>query len=168
MWLITLLAVLILFFSFLSGMREGAAKSFFSGLALVISLPITSAVYHILAALLSFLPGQDWENFLGFFITLAIVTAILHLIFFLPRRIISKIWEGGCLSSLLGGAINLLNTAIGLTVLALILVAFPIWGWLAEAVQNSSVIYWLLTHLVFLRNLLPAIVPHLPVSGIFI
>ena len=164
MWIVTVLAVLVLFFSFLGGLREGAVKSFFSVLSLIIALPVTSAFFHIIASLLSFLPGQDWENFLGFFVTLAIVTAILHLIFWLPRRLLGKILDVGCLSNIIGACINLFSAAIGLTVLSLVLIAFPVWGWLAEAIRNSSVLVWLISHLVFVQYLLPAIIPAIPKS----
>ena len=91
MILVDILAVIILLLSFFGGLKEGAVKQFFSVVALIIAIPIAGLCYRLIAAILSFLPGENWENFVGFFIALALISIILHLIFLLPRKIIQKV-----------------------------------------------------------------------------
>jgi len=152
---VSIIAILILFFSFVGGIKEGVVKSFFNLISLIIAIPITGASYHILANLLSFLPGDDWENLVGFFITLAIVSVILHFIFLLPRKLIQKLWKKGLLYRIAGAVLNVFNASIGLTLLTLALLTYPIWGWLERAVAGSSVLIWLVGHLGFVQSLLP-------------
>lgn len=154
MVIVSIFAYLILVFSFIGGIKEGVVKSFFSLITLVISLPIASKLYYLIASLLSFIPGEDWENFIGFFITLAIVSVILHFIFFMPRKILHKIFGGGCVSRPFGGVINLFNSAIGLTAFALVLLAFPVWGWLEQALRESAIMSWLVINLNFVQALI--------------
>ena len=92
---------------------------------------------------------------MGFFIALALVSVILHFIFFLPRKIIQKIWKKGALFRLLGGALNIVSAGIGMAVFALAVRAYPIFGWLERAVANSSVLAWLVEHLSFVQAMLP-------------
>lgn len=157
MTLVNIIAVIILIFSFVGGMKEGAVKNFFSLLALIIAIPLASLCYRLPATILSFLPGENWENFTGFFIALGLTIAILHLIFLLPRKIIRKVWKKGCLFRLLGGAMNVLNTGIGITVFTLMLGAYPILDWLAKAVTNAGIPVWLVEHLGFVQAMLPEI-----------
>lgn len=153
MILISIIAGLVLFFSFIGGITQGAVKSFFSIIAFIIALPVTGLLYIYPARLLSFLPGRDWENFLGFFITLAIAAFIFQFLFFLPRKIVESIWKRGPVNRLLGGLLNLLSAAIGLTVLAIVLAEYPVWDWLQRAVAGSTVMSWLVANLDFVRNL---------------
>jgi len=152
---VSILAVLILVLSFIGGLKEGAVKSFFSLIALIIAIPIAGASYRLLANILSFLPGENWENFIGFFIALALISVILHFIFFLPRKLIQKVWNKGGFFRLIGGALNIFNSAIGLAVFTLVILAYPFWGWLERAVADSSVLNWLTVHLSFVQALLP-------------
>lgn len=154
MVIVSIVAGLILFFSFIGGLKEGAVKSFFSLIALIIALPISGRYYQIIANLLSFLPGENWQNFIGFFITLAIASVILHFIFFMPRKMFQMLWSKGCLSSLVGGILNLFSSAVGLTMLTLVLLAFPVWGWLEEAVKQSGILNWLVINFSFVQTLL--------------
>ena len=153
--LISILVVAILFFSFIGGFKEGAVKRFFSFVSLIIAIPVAGVSYHLLANLLSFLPGENWENFVGFLISLVIVSIILHLILLLPRKLIQKVWNKGFLFRLIGGVINIFNSVIGMVVFALLIQAYPIIGWLERAVVNSSVLVWLVVHLGFVQSLLP-------------
>ena len=156
---VDILVALVLFFSFIGGLKEGAVKSFFSLLAFLIALPLSGLSYRLLANLLSFLPGTDWENFIGFFIALGIISVILSLIFIIPRKLIEKIWGGGVFFRLIGAIISLLNAALGLTVFALIVKAYPIFGWLESAVNGSGIFTWLVTNFGFIYVLLPNILP---------
>jgi len=153
-WLVSLFVLFVLLVSLLAGLKEGVVRHFFNLVAVLIALFIAGVSYHLLARLLSFLPGENWENFIGFIITLAIVMAILHFAFFLPRRIIQKLWKRGLLYRLLGGALNAVSVGIGLVVFALVLHAFPIFDWLARWVAGSSVMSSLVNIFGFIQALL--------------
>lgn len=154
---VSIVAGLIMFFSFLAGVKDGMVKAGFSLLVTIIAIPIAGAFYGVLAKLLSFLPGDTWEHFLGFFIAFGVVCAVLSLLAILPRKIIDKLWPKIFPFRLLGGIFNLVNSAIGLTVFALTLGAFPIWHWLAEAVTEAGVIVWLVNLLGFVQGLMPEV-----------
>ena len=154
---VNILAVLVLFFSFIGGLKEGAVKSFFSLIALLIAIPLTGISYRLLVTALSFLPGENWENFIGFFVTLALISIILFFVFLLPRKLIQKTWSKGVPFRLIGGALNIFNTAIGIVVFALLVRAYPIFGWLEQAVTDSSVLTWLVVNLSFVQAMLPEV-----------
>ena len=157
MILVDILAGIILVLSFLGGLKEGAVKQFFSLMALIIAILIAGLYYRLIATILSFLPGENWENFIGFFIALALVSVILHLIFLIPRKITQKVWGKGALFRLLGGGLNALNASIGMVMFTLTLLAYPIFDWLERAVGNSSVLAWLVKNLSFVQTMLPEI-----------
>ena len=157
---VSIIASLILFFSFIGGLKEGAVKNFFSLIALLIAIPLTGISYRLLANVLSFIPGENWGNFVGFFITLALISIILYFVFLLPRKLIQKAWKKGVFFRLIGGALNIFNAAIGLTVFTLVLQAYPIFGWLEQAVMGSGVLTWLVVHLSFVQTMLPELFRH--------
>ncbi len=154
-WIIDVLVIIILIFSFIGGMKEGAVKSFSSLVALIIAIPLTGLSYRLIATILSFLAGTNWENFFGFFITMAIISLILQAIFFLPKKFIQKIWEKGCLFRLLGGFLNAFGTCVGFSVFTLVLRAYPIFDWLERWVSSSGVLAWLVNTLGFVQAMLP-------------
>jgi len=155
MILVDILAVIILIFSFLGGLKEGAVKHFFNLIVLIVAILVAGLCYHLIAIILSFLPGTNWENFVGFFIALVLVSVILHFIVLLPRKIVQKVWKRGALFRLLGGALNIISASIGVVVFALAVGAYPIFGWLEQAVTNSSVLTWLVEQLSFVQAMLP-------------
>ena len=154
---VNILVILVLFFSFIGGFKGGAVKNFFSLIALIIAILISGAFYRTPASILSFLPGENWENFVGFFVMLAVITAILSLVFLLPRKLIQAVWGKGGLSRLIGGAFNVLNAAIGMTIFTLLVQAYPIFGWLEQVVTGSGVLTWLVTRLGFVQSMLPEV-----------
>ena len=154
---VDIVVAIILVLSLVGGLKEGAVKSFFSLLALIIAIPLAGISFHLLANIISFIPGEDWESFVGFFITLALISVILHFIFLLPRKFIQKAWNKGGLFRLTGGVLNIFNSAIGMVVFALLVLAYPIMGWLERAVTESSILTWLITHLSFVQAMLPDI-----------
>ncbi|MBA7623407.1 hypothetical protein ES703_30802 [subsurface metagenome] len=156
-WLVSLFVLFILLVSVFAGLKEGAVRHFFNLVAVLIAIFIAGLFYHLIAGLLSFLPGENWENFISFFIALGIVVAILQLAFLLSRKLINKIWKRGLLYRLLGGAMNAVNASIGLVVLALVLNAFPIFDWLARWVAGSSVMSSLVNVFGFIQALLPEV-----------
>lgn len=154
---VNIIVLLILFFSFIGGLREGAVKSLSSSIILIVSLPLAGISYRFVADFLSFLPGEDWENFIGFLVTLGVINILLTLIFLLPRRAIEKTWNKGIPFRLIGGLLTVFNTAIGLVVFALVLGAYPIFAWLEDVVAGSVVLSWLVVHLGFIQALLPEV-----------
>ncbi len=154
---VDIVAALVLFFSIIGGLRDGAVKSFFPLLAFIIAIPLAGASYRLLAAILSFLPGEDWENFVAFFVALAIISIVLFFVFLLPKSFIRKAWNKGGLFRLVGGAFNVFNSAIGMVVFALLILAYPLIGWLERAVTDSSILAWLVVHLSFVQAMLPDI-----------
>jgi len=154
---VNIIASLILLFSLIGGFREGAVKQLFYLIALFIAIPLAGISYHLLANLLSFIPGENWENFLGFFIMLALISVILHFVFLLPRRFAQKVWKKGLLFRLIGAALNIFNAAIGMVVFTLVLGAYPIFGWLEQAVTGSGILTWLVAHLSFVQAMLPEV-----------
>lgn len=156
MW-VSILAVLVLLFSFIGGLREGVVKSFFSLIALIIAIPLTGVSYHLLANILSFLPGDNWENFVGFFVTLAVISIALYFVLLLPRKFTQKAWNKGVLFRLIGGVLNILNAAVGMVVFTLLIQTYPIIRWLEQAVAGSGVLTWLVVQLSFVQAMLPDI-----------
>ena len=154
-WLVSLFVVFILLASLVTGLKEGAVRHFFNLVAVLVAIYIAGLAYHLISGLISFLPGGNWESFIGFFITFAIVIALLQFAFLLPRRIIQKIWKRGLIYRLLGGALNAVNASIGLVVFALALFAFPIFDWLARWVAGSGVMSSLVNSYGFIQALLP-------------
>ena len=152
---VSLFVVFILIVSFLSGLKEGALKHFFNLAASLLAIYITGLTYHFVAGLLSFLPDENLENFLGFFITFGIFSAMLQLTFLLPRKLLNVIWKRGVGYRLLGGGLSAVNTSIGLVVIALVLSAFPIFEWLGRWVAGSSVMSSLVQVFGFIQVLLP-------------
>lgn len=154
---IDIIIIIILILTFIGGLKEGAVKNFFSLVALIIAIPLAGLSYRLIASILSFLPGTNWENFFGFFITMGIISAILQLIFLLPRKFIQKIWKKGCFFRLLGGVLNLFGAAIGSTVLTLALRAYPIFDWLERWVSSSGILMWLVEKFGFVQAMLPEV-----------
>ena len=155
-----IIVILILIIGFIGGFFQGAVKSFFSLLVLIIAIPLTGISYHLMARPLSFLPGTDWDNFVAFFLTLTLISIILQLIFLLPRMSTrGYLLNKSILSRLIGCVLNLINSTIGIVVFALIVQAYPVSVWLERAVTGSSILTRLVAYLNFIRLLLPQITP---------
>jgi uncharacterized membrane protein required for colicin V production len=154
---VSIIASLVLLFSIFGGMREGAVRQFFSLIALLVAIPVAGVSYQVLAGLLSFIPGENWENFIGFFIMMAAVSVALHFAFLLPTQFLQKAWKDRVLFWLIGAVFNIVNAAIGMVVFALVLDAYPIFDWLERAVSGSDVIAWLVSLLGCVQAVLPEV-----------
>jgi hypothetical protein len=155
--IVSIIAALILFFSLINGFKDGALKQGVSIISLLIAIPLTGLCYHWLASLLSFIPGTNWENFLGFLITMGIIMVALYFIFLVPRKHFEKTWSEGPLFRMIGAALSFLNAGIGMVLFALVLNAYPIFDWLQRAVCGSAVINWLDSWLGFIQYMLPMV-----------
>jgi len=156
MAIVSIIAVILLILSVFNGFREGALKQVASFISLLAAIPLTGLCYHWLESLFSFLPGENWEGFLGFFVTMVIIMVILQLIFWLLRRRFEKLWREGMLFRSVGAVLGFFGAAIGMVLFAVVLNAYPIFDWLQRAVSGSSVINWLGSWLGFVPSWLPA------------
>jgi uncharacterized membrane protein required for colicin V production len=155
MVIVSIIAVIVLIASFVGGAKEGVVRHFFNLVAVFIAIPLTGISYKLLATVLSFIPGENWEHFVGFFITFVIIIIMLHFIFLPPRKFFEKVWKKGCLFRIFGGLLNTFNAAVGLAVFFLVLRAYPIIDWLERAVTGSGVMIWLVNSLGFVAAMLP-------------
>jgi uncharacterized membrane protein required for colicin V production len=137
---VDIVVIILLILAFFGGLREGAIRQLFSLLAIVIAIPLAGLTYRWLASLLSFLPGTNWENFLGFYIAITIIFGILFLIFWLPRKFAGALWNKGILFRLGGGILGILAGIIGMVLFTLVVQAYPIFDWLERWVTSSSVL----------------------------
>ncbi len=157
MILLDIIVAIILAFSFIGGLKEGAVKGLTSVIVTLIAIPITGFYYYLAATILAFLSGTNWENFIGFLVTMGLISLVLQLIFLLPRRIIQAVWKRGFLYRLLGGALNAFNISLGFVVFVLVLGAYPVVDWLGKWISGSSILVWLVERLSFVPALLPEI-----------
>lgn len=162
--IVTIIAALIVIFSFIGGCAQGLVKSFFSLVAVIVAIPVAGQYYPFFARFLGFINNRDWEQFIGFFITSAIASIILSIIFYFPRKILEKTWHDFFGFRIIGGLLNLLGAAIGLVVLTTLVNAFPVWEWLRLELTDSNLINWLMINLNFVQSLLPEMLrfPHVP------
>ncbi|MDD5311980.1 MAG: CvpA family protein [Dehalococcoidia bacterium] len=149
------IVALILIFSFIGGLKEGAVKEFFSLIALIIALPLAGFFYGYLSSWLTFMQDSDWRNIIAFLLMTGIITVILIFIFILPRHLLDKIWSGGCIWSIAGGLIGLVNSAVGLVVLVTLVEANPNAGWARDITLASNILNWLISNLNPVVQLLP-------------
>lgn len=157
MILVSIIAALVLLVSIFGGIKEGAVKQLFTLLAALISIPVAGYSYQVLAGWLSFIPGQNWENLIAFFVIMVVVNIILYFVFIIPGRLFQKTWNKGVLYRLLGAVFNIVNAAIGMVVFALVLAVYPIIDWLERAVSGSDVIVWLISLFSFVQAVLPEV-----------
>lgn len=164
--IVTIIAALILILSFIGGCAQGLVKSFFSLVAVIVAIPVAGQYYPFLAGFLGFINNRDLEQFIGFFITSAITSIILSIIFYFPLKILEKTWHEFLGFRIIGGLLNLLGAAIGLVVLTTLVNAFPVWEWLRLELTDSNLINWLMINLSFIQSLLPEVLHFPPVPTI--
>lgn len=156
MVVVSIIAIIILILGLVNGFREGALKQAVSVISLLAAIPLAGLCYNWLASLFSFMPGENWENFIGFFVTMGIIVVLIQLLLLLPRRFFEKSWKEGPFYRAIGVVLGFFGTAIGMVVFALVLNAYPIFDWLQRAVSGSCVINWLDSWLGFVQWMLPA------------
>ena len=154
--IVDIIVILVLVFSCIGGFFQGAVRSLFSLLTLLIAIPLTGICYHLMAGVFAFLPGMNWDNFVGFFVTIALISIILQLIFLLLRPLTRRaLMNKHLLSRLIGTVLNLVNSATGMVVFALVVQAYPVTVWLERAVTDSGILTWLVMRLGFVSLMLP-------------
>lgn len=151
-----IIAALVLLLGFITGPKNGVIKIVSSVVAHLIAIPLAGISYQFLASLFSFLPGENWDNFTGFFATKYLIILILYLTFvFLAKRFIKKDWNKGIVFRLVGGSLTSLNSAMGMVTLTLAVGAFPFSEWFERVVLGSGFLDWLVTNLGFIKAMLP-------------
>ncbi len=140
---IDIIVALILVFSLIGGLRQGALKEFFGLLAFVIALPLASLFIGVTAGWLNFIGDARWRLFLAFLLAAGIITILLQLLFWLPRHLLEKAWSGGFLWSLLGGVFGLANSALGFVFIIKLLGFYPVLPWLSDILAASRILNWL-------------------------
>ena len=157
MVIVSIIAVILLILSLFNGFREGALKQAASIISLLAAIPLAGLCYQWISTVLSFLPGTNWEHFLGFFLTMGIIMVLIQLLLWLPRKRLDKpSWRGG-LSRTIGAVISFFNCGIGMVVFALVINAYPIISWLESSVTGSCIIQWLASWLGFVQSWLPSV-----------
>ncbi|MFC1910134.1 CvpA family protein [Chloroflexota bacterium] len=154
---LNIVGVIVLIGSFVGGIKDGATKAGVNLIVTFIAIYVAGSFYHLLALALSFLPGENWENFIAFFICIGIASAILQLILWIPRKIIGKLWSKGTFFRLIGGILGIVNAAIGLALLAIVLLTYPILDFLVKSINDSVVFSTLATAFGFITGLLPEV-----------
>lgn len=141
--IIDVIVVLILVFSFLGGLKEGAIKEFLGLLAFVISLPLAGLCVGFVSGWLSFVPDLTWRGLLAFLLAMGIIIIILHIIFWFPQNLLDKVWSGGFAWNLLGGVFGLANSVLGLVLMVHLLDFYPVFSWLSTILKTSNILSWL-------------------------
>jgi hypothetical protein len=155
MLILNIMLGLILAISFVDGFGGGTIKNFFSFIVFVIAIPLTGISYLLIANALSFISGENWSHFIGFFITLALYSIIFHFVFFLPRKYAQFTFHEDIFMGIAGGLINVLKSTMGIVLLLLVFHAYPVVRGLEPVLMESSVLTWLLQHFHFVQLLLP-------------
>jgi len=145
--IVDIIVVLALVFSFLGGLKQGAAREFFGLLAFVVALSVTGAFSAYVLLWMSFAQDHLWRALLTFLVTMVIVFVIIHLALLLPRHLLDKIWNGGCIWNALGGILGVINCALGLVLMVLLLEIYPVLIWLSDILAASNVLNWLVSSL---------------------
>jgi len=143
--IIDLIVALVLVFSFLGGLKEGAVKEFLNLLAFIIALSLTGAFTGYVWGWLSFITDHVWRDFFTFLLTMGMITIILHLVFILPRGLLDKVWSGGFIWNALGGILGVVNTALGLVLMVILFDMYPVLNWLSDLLGASNVLNWLVS-----------------------
>jgi membrane protein required for colicin V production len=143
--IIDVIVALVLIFSFLGGLKEGAVKEFIGLLAFVIALVLAGPFTGLISGWFSFIANDTWRAFLTFLLALGIIIILLHLIFWFPKTLLDKIWSGGFLWSLLGGVFGLADAVIGLILMMVLLDTYPVFPWLNDILISSNIMNWLVS-----------------------
>ncbi len=151
---------LILIFSFIGGLREGAIRGFFSLLSLFICIPATGFLYIYLADVLTFIWSDNWRYFIAFMGVFIILSIVIALILLIPGRMLGMVWRRSPLQIILGGIFNLAASAISIVLFRIVVHAYPVFDWLDYALSGSVVVSWLTTYLGFIAMMLPEVFRH--------
>jgi uncharacterized membrane protein required for colicin V production len=143
--IVDIIVALILIFSFVGGLRQGAVREFFGLLAFIIALAFTGAFMVYVLGWMSFAQDNLWRAFLTFLVTIGVILIVLHLALLAPRFMLDKVWNGGFIWSALGGIFGVVNTALGLVLMVVVLTIYPVLNWLSYWLAASNILNWLVS-----------------------
>lgn len=156
-WIDAIVAI-ILIAGIFGGLKDGTFKSVGGLVAILIAIPLAGLSYRLPAWALSFLPGTAWENFLGFGIAFGLIGWLLKIPLNIERWLTGeKRQSKGPLNRAIGGAANLISSGIGVLLFALTVAAFPVFGWLYNAIVDSRLVTSLEARLSFVLSMLPEV-----------
>jgi uncharacterized membrane protein required for colicin V production len=141
--IIDVIVALILIFAFLGGLKDGAVKELFGLLAFIIALPLSGLLTGFISGWLSFVSDSTWRAFLAFLLTMGILIILLHIVFWFPKNMLEKVWNGGLIWNMLGGIFGLANAVLGLLLMVRLLEIYPVLTWLNDILDTSSILKWL-------------------------
>jgi uncharacterized membrane protein required for colicin V production len=139
---IDIIAVLILIFSFVGGLRQGAPKEFFGLLGFIVTLLLSGFFVSYINVWLAFVPDGLWRAFLTLLLTMSIILIVINIVLLLPRNLLDSVWNGGFIWSALGGVLGVINTALGFALVMVILNLYPVMPWLNAWLASSQVLNW--------------------------
>lgn len=145
--IVDIIVALILVFSFIGGLREGAVREFLNLLALLIGLALTGLFMGYVVAWFVFVWDMNWRYLFSFVTTLLLIMMVLGLLSWPLRALIEKGWNSGPLWSMLGGLFGLVSSAIGLVVLVTLFEVYPVFPWLNSIFLSSQILNWLVSTL---------------------
>ncbi len=155
---IDLIMAIVLIAGIFGGRKDGTVKSVGGLVAIIIAIPLAGLSYQLPAWALSFLPGTAWENFLGFGIAFGLIQWVLKMPLNIERWLTGeKRQSKGPLNRAIGGAAHLASTAIEVLLFFLVVAAYPVFGWLYDAVVDSRLVTWLEARLGFVPGMLPEV-----------
>jgi uncharacterized membrane protein required for colicin V production len=165
--IIDIIIALVLIFSFIGGLRGGAVKEFLGLVGFIIALPLTGMFAGFVSGWFYFINDANWRSFIVFLVAMGIIVLILHIVFWIPRNLMEKIWNGGFFWSLLGGIFSTMNSALGLVLLVILMDSYPILGSFESLLNASHLLNWLVgTFGAFIMSLMHVVSYTLPVASI--
>ncbi len=144
--------------SIFAGLKGGTFKGVGGLVATLVAIPLAGFSYGVPAWAISFLPGTAWENFLGFGIAFGLIQWILKIPLNIERWLTGEKRQAkGPVNRAIGGAANLLNGGITVLLFSLMVAAYPVFGWLYNAVVGSRLVTSLEARLGFVPGMLPEV-----------
>ena len=152
--IIDILVGLIFLLTLITSYKEGLVKNTAAVISSLLGFFLAARSYSVLAGVLSFLPGNDWENFIGFFVIALLFNIVIGLILIPARAWYEKNLEDSFVTNLAGSFLGVINLAVGLTIFALSVKAYPVNTMLENIVYESGAFLELTDSFGFLRLLL--------------
>jgi uncharacterized membrane protein required for colicin V production len=153
--IIDIIVTLILIFSFIGGLRQGAVRESLNLLALIIGLALTGMLAGTATSWFVFVWDATWRNLFSYVVTFLLIMIVLGLLTWPLRALLEKGWSGGALWSLMGGLIALVGSAIGLVVIVMLFRAYPVFPWLNSIFASSQILNWLVSTIGAALSVLP-------------
>lgn len=156
MWIDIIFSILLIF-SFIYGLKQGAIRSLFSLISIVVSIFLTNLLFKYSLNFFSFIGDTNWHGFVAFFALLILISVLLSLILLLPQKLLTSNTNEGLLSMSIGGFISIICILIFLVVLKLVTDVFPISIWFQNILNASLIVRWTVKYFNFVGFLMPNI-----------